>query len=82
MNIKTPFRKLQKKTFPFYLLLALFLTNYILNVSFVVKDSLESEKEMAITFLALGGWVFLLYIICVCSNPGYLRPDQNKFIKT
>jgi len=35
-NIKTPYRKIGKVTFPFYFLLTLFLTNYLLNVSFVL----------------------------------------------
>lgn len=35
-NIKTPYRMVGKVTFPFYFLLVLYLTNYILNVSFVL----------------------------------------------
>lgn len=37
LNIKNPFRKIGKRTFPFYFFLIAFFTNYLLNVSFVIS---------------------------------------------
>lgn len=74
MNIKTPFRKLKRYTFPFYLLLILFLSNYILNISFVISKHITTETWLAITFLILGFIVLLFFIIATLSNPGYLKP--------
>ena len=37
MNIKTPFRKLKRRSFPFYMLLVLFALCYVLNISFVIR---------------------------------------------
>jgi ankyrin repeat protein len=38
LNIKNPFRKIGKRTFPFYFFLAAFFINYLLNVSFVISS--------------------------------------------
>lgn len=74
MNIKTPFRKLHKHTLPFYLLLFLFLSNYVLNVSFVLYQSVVYRLDLSIAFLVLGFIVGVLFIICKFSNPGLLKP--------
>ena len=74
MNIKTPFRKLHKHTLPFYLLLFLFLSNYVLNVSFVLYQSVIYRLDLSIVFLIMGFIVGVLFIICKFSNPGLLKP--------
>jgi hypothetical protein len=38
IGIKTPFHKLRKHTFPFFLLVFLFLSVYLMNVSFLIQD--------------------------------------------
>lgn len=75
MNIKTPFRKLRKHTFPFYLLLFLFLSNYILNVSFVLRTSVTYRIDLSITYLAIGFIVAVLFFASKISNPGILKPQ-------
>ena len=83
MNIKTPFRKLHQKTFPFYLLLVLFTVCYILNISFVIKDTIMSERVLTIIFLSIGLFVLLMFFISSRSNPGFLKPcSGNNFIKS
>lgn len=85
MNIKTPFRKLHKKTLPFYMFLSLFLVNYVLNVSFVVQTTFVKDKNegLAITFLVIGFVTIIFYIISACWNPGFLKPAQhNEFVHT
>lgn len=77
MNIKTPFRKLKKHTLPFFLLLFLFLSNYILNISFVLHDSITYRLDLSICFLAMGLVVLLLFVLCKFSNPGCLKPKSN-----
>ena len=76
MNIKTPFRKLRRHTFPFYLLLFLFLSNYILNISFVLQESFTYRLDLSITFLVFGFIVALLFFISKISNPGILKPQN------
>lgn len=76
MNIKTPFRKLRRHTFPFYLLLFLFLSNYILNISFVLQASFTYRLDLSITFLVIGFIVALLFFISKISNPGILKPQN------
>jgi hypothetical protein len=74
MNIKTPFRKLSKHTLPFYLLLFLFLSNYVLNISFVLHSSFKYRTDLSITFLVIGFIVAVFFLICKISNPGHLKP--------
>lgn len=75
MNIKTPFRKLNKHTLPFYLFLILYLSNFVLNISFVLYQSVVYRLDLSITFLVLGFIVGVLYLVCKYANPGYLRPE-------
>ena len=77
MNIKTPFRKLHKHTLPFYLILFLFLSNYILNISFVLHETFKYRLDLSIAFLAMGFIVGLLFLGCKFSNPGYLKPISS-----
>lgn len=77
MNIKTPFRKLNKHTLPFYLFLILYLSNFVLNISFVLYQSVVYRLDLSITFLVLGSIVGVLYLICKYTNPGYLRPEET-----
>lgn len=77
MNIKTPFRKLHKHTLPFYLLLFLFLSNYILNVSFVLHESFKYRLDLSITFLVFGFVICILFSLCKFSNPGHLKPISS-----
>lgn len=77
MNIKTPFRKLHKHTLPFYLLLFLFFSNYILNISFVLHDSFKARQDLSIAFLAIGFIVAVFFLICKLSNPGHLKPKNS-----
>lgn len=77
MNIKTPFRKLRKHTLPFFLLLFLFLSNYILNICFVLHDSIKYRMDLSIAFLSIGLVVGLLFILCKISNPGCLKPKTS-----
>ena len=76
MNIKTPFRKLKAKTFPYYFLLVVFLINYILNISFVINRTFTTESELTIVFLSLGFLVIVFFFLSSCINPGYLRPSN------
>jgi hypothetical protein len=41
IGIKTPFRKLKKHTFPFYLLLFFYFSGYLLNMSICLKNTLQ-----------------------------------------
>ena len=43
LNIKNPFRKIGKRTFPFYFFLSMFLVNFVLNVSFVVTHHITTD---------------------------------------
>lgn len=42
LNIKSPFRKIGKRTFPFYFFLLAFSINYVLNASFVVSHHIST----------------------------------------
>lgn len=77
MNIKTPFRKLKRFTFPFALLVFLFSSSYLLNVSFVVSQQLAIETELAVTFLCMGMVVLFFFVVASLSNPGYLKPQKS-----
>lgn len=77
MNIKTPFRKLHKHTLPFYLLLFLFVSNYVLNISFVLYSAWEYRLDLSIIFLALGFVVAVLFLVSKISNPGTLKPTTQ-----
>ncbi len=43
LNVKNPFRKIGKRTFPFYFFLLSFTINYILNVSFVITHQITTD---------------------------------------
>lgn len=77
LNIKTPFRKLQKHSFPFYLLIFLFLSSYILNVSFVLYQSAKYRFDLTITFLALGFLVIIFFLITKYLSPGFLKSSGS-----
>lgn len=62
-NIKTPFRKMRSRTFPFYFLLVMFLINYVLGISFVLPTHFEEFMTMGIIFLILGFIVAVLFVI-------------------
>lgn len=78
MNIKTPFRKLHKHTLPFYLLLFLYLSCYVLNISFVLHRTMGDRLIISIIYLVFGLIVGIFFTICKVSNPGYLKPDAEK----
>lgn len=80
-NIKTPYRKIEKLTFPFYFLLILFLTNYLLNVSFVLFQHFPEHGGLAFSYLAIGMLVGLLFVIVAKREPGWIRIEsgQNDF---
>ena len=54
LNIKTPYRKVGKRTFPFYFFVFSFLINFFLNISFVVFCHFSENKEIGLSYLALG----------------------------
>jgi hypothetical protein len=43
LNIKNPFRKIGKRTFPFYFFIIAFFLNYALNVSFVLTHHITTS---------------------------------------
>jgi hypothetical protein len=74
LNFKNPYRKIEKRTFPFFLFLFLFITNFVLNVSFVLPNRIQEELELGIGFLVLGTLVILTYVLVSLKSPGSLRP--------
>ncbi len=43
-NVKPAFRKTEKYTFPFFFFIAIFMTNFILNVSFIVSQNYKQDQ--------------------------------------
>lgn len=66
-NIKTPFRRLPRVTFPFYFLLVMYLTNYILNISFVLFRHFPRHGVLAFVYLMLGLCVGVFFVIVSCK---------------
>lgn len=77
LNIKSPFRKLSKRTFPFYLFLTIFFSNYLVNVSFVITHHINTQIEISIAYLSLGLLSIFSFILISVTNPGYLRPVES-----
>jgi len=71
-NIKTPYRKIGKVTFPFYFLLILFLTNYILNVSFVLFQHFPQNGDLAFAYLVIGFVVAIFFLVVARKEPGFI----------
>ena len=59
-------------TFPFYFLLLLFSTNYLLNVSFVLFQHFPTHGDLAFAYLLMGLLVAVLFGVVSRSNPGYV----------
>lgn len=78
MNIKNPFRKIGKRTFPFYFFLILFMVNFVINVSFVVTHHITIDTALSIAFLGMGLLTMLAFIMVSVSNPGNLKPEEPK----
>lgn len=79
--MKTPYRKIGKVTFPFYFLLVLYLTNYLLNVSFVLFEHFPEKGDLAFVYLALGLLIGVLFAAVARREPGYIyiEEQQNDF---
>jgi hypothetical protein len=78
MNIKMPYRKLSKHTLPFFLLVFLLSTNYLLNISFIIDEASKTEFKLSMAFIALGSLEIVLFIFCKASNPGFITADSPK----
>lgn len=78
LNIKNPFRKIGKRTFPFYFFLSMFLVNFVLNVSFVVTHHITTDVYLSIVFLAIGILTIVSFVLVSVRNPGYLKPDEPR----
>lgn len=74
LNIKNPFRKIGKRTFPFYFFLVVFFTNYALNVSFIVTHHIASSMFLTLVFLILGFLTLMAFGMVFVKDPGYLKP--------
>lgn len=77
-NIKTPYRRIGKFTFPFYFLVVLFLSNYLLNVSFVLFQHFPQGGVLAFVYLIIGLAVIALFFVASRSEPGFIEPDQDQ----
>lgn len=79
--MKTPYRKIGKVTFPFYFLLVLYLTNYLLNVSFVLFQHFPAKGDLAFVYLTLGLLIGILFVVVARKEPGfiYIEEQQNDF---
>lgn len=79
--MKTPYRKIGKVTFPFYFLLVLYLTNYILNVSFVLFQHFPQKGDLAFVYLVLGFLIGVLFVVVAKKGPGfiYIEEGQNDY---
>jgi hypothetical protein len=62
-NIKTPYRKIGKYTLPYYFLVILFLTNFILNLSFVLFQHFPQGGDLAFAYLIIGLVVVALFFM-------------------
>jgi hypothetical protein len=71
-NIKTPYRKIGKYTFPYFFLIGVFLINYLLNVSFVVFRHFPHGGDLAFVYLVAGLLVILFFLIASLTKPGYI----------
>ena len=80
-NIKTPYRKIGKYTLPYYFLVILFLTNFILNVSFVLFQHFPQGGDLAFSYLIIGIIVIILFLIASKKEPGFImiEAEQNDF---
>jgi hypothetical protein len=80
-NIKTPYRRISKYTFPFYFLVVLFLTNYVLNLSFVLFQHFPQGGDLAFAYLVIGVLVIGLFLVASHRQPGFIGidADQNDF---
>ena len=80
-NIKTPYRKIGKFTLPFYFLIILYLTNFILNVSFVLFQHFPKGGDLAFSYLIIGIIVIILFLIASRKQPGFImvEAEQNDF---
>ena len=81
LNIKVPYRKVHKHTFPFLFFIVVYLINYILNISFVLFRHFPQGGDLAFAYLVVGFVVAVLFVISSLKKPGYIdgEKDQNSF---
>jgi hypothetical protein len=76
--VKTPYRKIGKVTFPFYFLLTLYLTNYVLNLSFVLFQHFPQKGDLAFVYLVLGLLIGILFVVVTKKQPGFIFIEENQ----
>ena len=59
------------------LLLFLFLSNYILNISFIASHHIKNDTGMTVGFLSIGFTVAVLFLVGSLSNPGSLKNQKT-----
>ena len=80
-NIKTPYRQIGKYTLPYYFLVILFLTNFVLNLSFVLFQHFPQGGDLAFAYLIIGAVVVVVFLVASHKQPGYIciEEGQNDF---